>query len=159
MFVNNDVNELIETYLSDSNIAFYSHENNVLDSRSCPYQEAQYILDIGAKNYKLNPSRGILTYKDNPQVIIKQMHNYQFAGFPQNNGLITGMVILRKHNELDCITVMNQWWSEIVYNSKRDQLSFNYSAWKHNILFNYIPGDSRNNKYFSRSDKPHKGKK
>ena len=69
------------------------------------------------------------------------------------------MVIIRRHNDLDGIKVMEQWWSEICYNSKRDQLSFNYSAWKQGIRFNYISGDSRNNKYFYRSTKPHKGKK
>ena len=43
---------------------------------------------------------------------------------------------------------MEDWWSEIKYNSKRDQLSFNYIAWKNNFKFNYIPGQTRNNKYF-----------
>ncbi len=159
MSVKGDVNELVNQYLSNSSIAFYSHANNILDSRSCPYEEAQFILTIGDKNYKLNPSRGILAYKDNPQIISKQMQNYQHAGFPPNKGLITGMVILRKHNDDNCIKVMEQWWSEISYNSKRDQLSFNYSAWKQKVDFNYISGDSRDNQYFIRSKKPHKGKK
>ena len=87
------------------------------------------------------------------------MQNYEYAGFPRNNGLITGMVILRRHNHLDCVKVMEQWWSEISYNSKRDQLSFNYSAWKKGVKINYLPGDSRNNDFFVRSTKPHKGKK
>ena len=39
------------------------------------------------------------------------------------------------------------------------QLSFNYVAWKNNLKFNYIDGDSRNNDYFIRDTKPHKGKK
>jgi len=159
MSVKGDVNELIDQYLSNSSIAFYSHANNVLDSRSCPYEEAEYILTIGNKNYNLNPERGILAYKDNPAIITKQMQNYGYAGFPRNGGLITGMVILRKHNDPDCIKVMEQWWSEVSYNSKRDQLSFNYSAWKHRVKFNYLPEDSRNNDFFVRSTKPHKGKK
>ena len=154
-----NINELIEKYLSHNSIAFYSHANNALDSRSCPYEEAEYILMMGNKNYNLNPKRGILAYKDNPYVIKKQMENYLYEGFPRNKGLITGMVILRRHNNKDCIKVMEQWWSEICYNSKRDQLSFNYSAWKHNTDFSYIEGDSRNNQYFTRSTKPHKGKK
>ncbi len=87
------------------------------------------------------------------------MTNYSYSGFPKDKGLITGMVILRRHNKSDCIKVMEQWWSEISYNSKRDQLSFNYSAWKHGVKFNYLDGDSRENEYFVRSTKPHKGKK
>jgi hypothetical protein len=74
------------------------------------------------------------------------------------NGLITGMIILRRHNEPDSIQTMEDWWTEISYRSKRDQLSFNYCAWKNNLNLNYIPGDSRNNEYFINVGK-HVGKK
>ena len=87
------------------------------------------------------------------------MERYFMVGYPQNNGLITGMVILRRHNEKDCIETMEDWWTEIKYNSKRDQLSFNYCAWKNDLKFNYIEGDSRDNEYFYRDTKPHVGKK
>ena len=79
--------------------------------------------------------------------------------YPANNGLITGMVILRRHNEKDCIETMEDWWTEVKYNSKRDQLSFNYCAWKNDLTFNYMDGDSRDNEYFYRDTKPHIGKK
>ena len=48
---------------------------------------------------QITPERGILNYKDNPNIIKQQMERYSMVGFPQNNGLITGMVILRRHNE------------------------------------------------------------
>ena len=159
MTIVGNIDELIEKYLNDSNVAFFSHANNVLDSRNCPYDEANFILEAGARNYHLNPSRGKLTYKDDPNIIEKQMKRYESEGFPKNNGLITGMVILRRHNESDCIQAMEDWWTEIKYNSKRDQLSFNYVAWKNNLKFNYINGDSRNNEYFKRDTNPHIGKK
>jgi hypothetical protein len=54
---------------------------------------------------------------------------------------------------------MEDWWTEIKYGSRRDQLSFNYVAWKNNLKFNYIEGDSRDNKYFKRDTNPHIGKK
>ena len=44
---------------------------------------------------------------------------------------------------------MEEWWNEIKYYSKRDQLSFNYVAWNQNFNFNYIPGQTRNNTFFS----------
>jgi len=159
MTIKGDINNLVKKFLCDSSIAFYNHANNALDSKSCPYEEAEYILYLGTKNYNINPKRGVLAFKDNPEIITKQMQHYRHAGFPPNKGLITGMIILRNHNHPDCIKVMEQWWSEISYNSKRDQLSFNYSSWNQNVPFNYIPGDSRNNEYFYRSTKPHKGKK
>ena len=117
------------------------------------------LFQLGEKNMKISPERGILNWKDNPEIIKKQIENYDLLGYPRNNGLITGMVILRRHNERDCIQVMEDWWTEIKYNSKRDQLSFNYVAWKNNLKFNYMDGDSRNNEYFYRDTKPHKGKK
>ena len=159
MIVRGDVNELVDKYLSDSNVAFFSHNNNLLDSRNCAYDEAQTIFDLGEKNMNLTPERGNLNYKDDPEIIKNQMERYNVVGYPKNNGLITGMVILRRHNEQDCVDTMEDWWAEIKYNSKRDQLSFNYVAWKNNLKFNYMNGDSRNNKYFIRDTGPHKGKK
>ena len=43
---------------------------------------------------------------------------------------------------------METHWDELKYNSKREQLSFNYIAWKTNLKFSYIQGDSRDNDYF-----------
>ena len=54
---------------------------------------------------------------------------------------------------------MELWWEELKYNSKRDQLSFNYCAWKYKLKFNYMDGDSRNNEYFLRDTNAHIGKK
>ena len=159
MTVLGDINKLVSKYLDNSNVAFFNHAQNHLDSRNCIYDEASVILDAGARNYNLDPTRGELAYKDNPNVIKKQIEKYNSIGYPKNNGLIMGMVILRRHNEPDCIQTMEDWWTEIKYNSRRDQLSFNYVAWKNNLKFNYMDGDSRNNEYFCRDTKPHKGKK
>jgi len=159
MTIRGDVNKLVDKYLSNSNVAFFSHDNNFLDSRNCAYREAQTIFKLGEKNMNLTPERGNLNYKDNLELIKNQMERYSMVGYPKDNGLITGMVILRRHNEKDCIEVMEDWWTEIKYNSKRDQLSFNYVAWKNDLKFNYIDGDSRDNEYFVRDTNPHKGKK
>ena len=123
-----------------------------MDPRDCIYDEYNAIINLG----KNDPNQ---KYKDDPQVMYDQVKRYQDEGYPSHNGLITGMVILRRHNEKDCVRVMEDWWTEIKYGSKRDQLSFNYVAWKNNTKFNYIEGDSRNNQYFRRDTKPHKGSK
>ena len=159
MDVRGNLDELVDKYLSDKNVAFFSHNNNKLDARICPFKEAQTIIELGNKNMKLTPERGMLNYKDDPYLIQKQMTKYAMLGFPRNNGLITGMVILRRHNEKDCIKTMEDWWKEIKYGSKRDQLSFNYCAWKNRLKFNYMDGDSRDNEYFYRSTTAHIGKK
>ncbi len=79
---------------------------------------------------------------------MKQMERYQMEGYPTKNGLATTPIMVRNHNHLDTIKHNEDWWSEIKHNSKRDQLSFNYIAWKNQFNFVYLEGDSRNNDYF-----------
>ena len=76
------------------------------------------------------------------------MDRYRSLGYPVNNGLIFSACLIRRHNEKDVIKCMNAWWGEIKYGSRRDQLSFNYSAAKTNLKFTYIEEDLRNNKWF-----------
>ena len=63
---------------------------------------------------------------------------YKKEKYPDNNGLIESCLIIRKHNVKECINIMNKWYEEIKLNSHRDQLSFNYIAWKNNIKIKYI---------------------
>ncbi len=150
LLVRGDVNKLIKKYLENYNLAIFSHNQhkkrwkklfwvkNIEDCRNCIYDEAKYLLKIGKEG----------KYKDDPKVIKEQIKKYQRNGYPKNKGLVVGMVILRRHNEFDIIKVMKDWWQEIKDYSRRDQLSFNYVAWKNNLKFIYIKGDSRRNKWF-----------
>lgn len=135
----------------------YDHMQ-VFDKRNCIYDEAQAILNFGKINSERTPERGIKNWKDNPKLIADQMNRYISEGYPKNNGLATNPIIVRNHNDSDVIAVMEDWWSEIKYNSKRDQLSFNYIVWKNQFNFVYLQGDSRNNEYFVSVGK-HNGKK
>jgi len=156
--IKRDVNELVDRYLNDVNAVFHNHNSQpAYDKRNCIYDEARTILMFGEKNMKITPERGMKNYKDNPEIIVNQMKRYTNDNYPEQNGLITGGVILRRHNEKDCIKVMEDWWKEIRYGSKRDQLSFNYVAWKNKFKFNYMNSDCRDNSYFY-LDK-HTGKK
>lgn len=156
--IKRDVNELVDKYLNGVNAVFHNHDSQpAYDKRNCIYDEARTILMFGEKNMKITPERGMKNYKDNPEIIVNQMKRYVNDNYPEQNGLITGGVILRRHNEKDCIKVMEDWWKEIRYGSKRDQLSFNYVAWKNKFKFNYMNSDCRDNSYFY-LDK-HTGKK
>lgn len=150
ILIKEDINELIDIYLNKVNLAVHDHNQNTLDPRSCAYREAQIILYFGERNGG--------NYKDDPNLIIKQMNKYLRKGYPENNSLAVTMQLLRRHNQKDCIKAMEKWWEEIKYNSKRDQLSFNYSMWDTKTPFVYFNGDSRDNKYFLHMGK-HKGKK
>jgi|TARA_B100000085_G_scaffold21059_2_gene17844 hypothetical protein len=156
--IKKDVNELVEKYLNDVNAAFHNHNAQPdYDKRNCIYDEARTILMFGERNMKITPERGMKNYKDDPNIIVNQMQKYMDNKFPAKNGLITGGVILRNHNEDDCMGVMEDWWTEIKYGSKRDQLSFNYVAWKNKFKFNYMNMDCRNSEYFYLNK--HTGKK
>lgn len=138
-----NIQELIECYLIDHDIAFFNHQNTIGDSRNCIYSEAKAVSRLK---------------KDNPNIVHKQISKYKKEGYPKNNGLICGGIIVRKHSSPKIIESMEDWWKEIKSYSKRDQLSFNYIAWKNKLKYNFIQGDIRNNKYFKLS-KPHKPKK
>lgn len=138
MLVRGDVNKLLEQHLVNSNIAVYDHSRTKNDSRNSVSEEAQALVNM-AKNGK---------YKDDPEIIKRQIERYKKEGFPDKMGLISGMIILRKHNEPDVIKSMEDWWREIKNYSYRDQLSFNYIAWKNKLKFTYIREDSRNNRFF-----------
>lgn len=135
----------------------YDHMQ-VFDKRNCIYDEAHAILNFGKINSERYPEKGIKNWKDNPQLIVKQMNRYISEGYPKQNGLVTTPIMIRNHMNSDTIKHNEDWWSEIKHNSKRDQLSFNYIAWKNKFNFVYLEGDSRNNEYFVSMGK-HIGKK
>ena len=128
----------------------FDHNQTRLDPRNCIYKEYNAIIELGKRNGG--------SYKDNPQVMYKQIRRYIEEGYPENNGLSKNGIIFRNHNDSEVIKTMEDWWNEIKYNSRRDQLSFNYIAWKNNFNFIYLNGDLRKNKYFLQTGK-HKGKK
>ena len=68
--------------------------------------------------------------------LIRERYNNE--NFPDNTGLIEGCLIVRKHNEKDCVNLMNKWFEEIEKYSYRDQLSFNYILWKTKNKIKYI---------------------
>jgi len=128
------------------------------DRRNCIYDEAQTILNFGKINSERYPEKGIKNWKDRPKLIVDQMNRYLSEGYPKQNGLSTTPIMVRNHMDDNVINHNEDWWSEIKHNSKRDQLSFNYIAWKNQFNFVYLEGDSRNNEYFVSMGK-HIGKK
>lgn len=141
-----DIDELQAKFLNDKNMAVYNHMN-CWDKRNCLYNEATTILDFGLQNMEKHPDRGLANYKDNPTIIQDQMVRYRNDGYPADNGLIVSGVMLRKHNSADVINCMELWWNEVKYGSRRDQLSFNYAAWKTATDFNWINQDIRDDGY------------
>lgn len=126
----NDFNDLINNYLNKNEnfISFFEHSK-----RSCIYEEKKYLVSYGY---------------DNKTVLEKQVNRYKEMGYPSQNGLIAGGVIIRKHNQQDCKKMMYNWWEEIDQYSSRDQLSFNFICWKNNLKYVVINKNQHDNEYF-----------
>lgn len=85
--------------------------------------------------------------KDSSSITKKQIDRYRSEGFPKNYGLLQSNILIRKHNNDDCIRLMEEWFKEVKDGSHRDQLSFNYVLWKNSdIKVIYL------NKYIYRSE-------
>ena len=126
----NNLNDLVNIYLenSDNYISFFNHSK-----RSCIYDEGKCNISLGYGN---------------KHIILKQINRYKELGYPEQNGLIAGGFIMRKHNDDRCKRLMKKWWGEIDRYSSRDQLSFNYICWKNNYRYNSVNLDLYNNIYF-----------
>lgn len=112
---------LIEKYLGEHDIAFFAHP-----LRDCIYQEAEVCRQL------------IL---DDVFIMEYQMMRYKKQGYPEHNGLIDGSVILRRHTK-KVAELNTEWHKEITRGSRRDQLSFNYIAWKLGIKYQIIEGQN-----------------
>jgi hypothetical protein len=97
--------------------------------RYCVYQEACECVHRGL---------------DDADVIYRQMQRYTREGFPANAGLADCCVLLRRHTPA-VRRFCEVWWEEIEKGSRRDQLSFNYAAWKCGVRYGVFPGDTRRN--------------
>lgn len=86
--------------------------------------------------------------KESKDIIQKGINFLEKNNYPHHTGLVESGVIVRKHNDIQVIKVMNDWFNVIKKFSKRDQLSFNYCAYINNFDFKYIEINIYNNDYF-----------
>lgn len=89
-------------------------------------------------------------YYDHDYSVIKQCREMYKVGFPQHFGLNENNVIFRIHTQRMKETD-EEWWNWILNYSFRDQFSYMFCIWKHNIQLNYIlpeGEDTRNGSHF-----------
>lgn len=100
--------------------------------RTCIYAEADTIKQL---------------HIDNKNTVNQEMRILKWMRYPRNNGLNETCVMLRRHNDKQIQKMQNKWWRMLKNYSKRDQLSYNWAAWRCNIqtmpLFD-VPGEHRN---------------
>ncbi len=128
--IKRDLVELIQKNTLYSNFLSFMHYK-----RSRVFDEAKTCIDLGF---------------DDADIINKQIEAYKNDGFLDDNELIEGGVLFRKHNERNVIMLMERWWKEINNHSRRDQISFNYCAWKEKFFFDVLELNIYDNPYLIR---------
>ena len=108
-----------------------------------------YLLEHPERKTINNEFKAVVKYKKETIHMIKKIRKkFNIEKFPDNNGLAETCLIVRRHNELNCINFMEKWFLEIKNYSHRDQLSFNYIFWRlGNKIVKYIPKNYLSN-YF-----------
>lgn len=120
--------QLIDGQLGNCDFAFIKHPD-----RNCVFEEIEACAVQGKDSrFNLESVRSRL---------IK-------AGYPQNNGLVSGGFIYRRH-QAQVKRLFRDWMRNITEFSRRDQLSFNYTCWLSELSITYIDLDIFNNYYFA----------
>ena len=128
--INNDLNDLLNnTLVDDCSVYVPQHPQ-----RNCIYDEAFAVTALK---------------KDKCEIVNPQMERYKEEGFPKNYGLLQSNIMIRKHNNDDCIRLMETWFEQLKNGSHRDQLSFNYACWKNqDVKIIYLDKNIHKSKWF-----------
>jgi hypothetical protein len=125
--IDDDMQSTMEKHLKGADICVFRHRK-----RRCVYDEVFACIE---------------QQKDDKITMIDQVARYLKDDYPRNNGLAETGVLLRRNCE--SVSALNEmWWGEIEKGSHRDQLSFDYVAWKLGIKYNIFPGTTDDNPYF-----------
>ncbi len=116
----------MNTFESSCGIGMHLHPSN-----KSIYEEVKYNLRLK----KINK---------NEAKIIKEQ--YKKDNMPKNYGMTECNVILRDHENKECVRIMESWWEHICSGIKRDQLYFTYVLFKcgHKVNELYVLGNNIN---------------
>lgn len=85
----------------------------------------------------------------------KQVEKYRNEGMPLHYGLPVLGALFRKHDDPEIVSLMDQWWKEIIIFTNQDQLSFSYLMWKNNFHPSVAPVYYWINEYWSKEGEYH----
>ena len=140
VIVKGDLNNLLDRIIKDDcSIYVPTHPQ-----RKCIYAETDIVVAMR---------------KDTRENVSRQIERYKKEGFPKDFGLLQSNILVRKHNDKDCIAFMKQWFDEVKNGSHRDQLSFNYVEWKNkDIKIKYLDKNICKSEWFFWDGLHNKGK-
>ena len=116
---------VLDSLAGSAPIATFRHSE-----RNCAYAEAEVV-----RTYRLDAFESI-------DRAIKLLKDH---GFPAQAGLSEAGLLLRRHHDPDLVQAMNQWWSNMVMSSSRDQLTLDFTLWQNRIAPSILPGIARRN--------------
>ncbi len=126
--IKKDLMPLMQRYQQNADILLFPHPE-----RMCIYDEG---------------ATCIHWRKDDKKRILYQMKKYLDEQYPCDNGLMCGGCIVRNHNKSNIIDAMENWWSEVINGSRRDQISLPYALWKTENLYDLSDLNYDNNEWF-----------
>ena len=86
---------------------------------------------------ELSIKSAITNKLDKLEVLNNTFKRYDYK-ILKKQGIVNSGLIIRKHNNIDCVKLMEEWWKEIEKYSHVDNFSFNYAAYNTGIRFLYI---------------------
>lgn len=120
--------DLVSTYLHQHDVVSFHHP-----ARHCIYHEGAVCEEI-----QTDPSG----------TIPRQLDRYQTEGYPTDHGLAATGVLLRRNSDR-MQRFCEMWWNEVSNYSVRDQISFNFAAWKAEVDWGVIPGRAHESPLFA----------
>lgn len=86
------------------------------------------------RNRIITEMNAIVDYKKtNVKKLKQQISDYYKDGYDDSFGILEATVLIRKHNNVVCQNVMEDWWRELNRYQFRDQVSLPYVLWKNSI--------------------------
>jgi hypothetical protein len=131
--------EILKSHETLSEVATFTHPD-----RDCVFEEAVAITKLQL---------------DRADVIKRVTGQMRDAGFPQHAGFYETNVLFSRTQDLCVRDFFDTWWRNIYLGSRRDQMSFTYSAWQTGVEISALDArfSAKDSRFFSKTQ--HKSKK
>jgi hypothetical protein len=127
-------NRILQAHETLSEVATFLHPD-----RSCVFDEGAAILDLEL---------------DKHDTVRRVLEKLEAEGMPRNFGLYETNVLFSRTRDFGVNQMFDAWWRAIALGSRRDQMSFTYSAWSSGVEIAPLDGlsSTKNSRYFSKRD-------
>ena len=124
--------EILISHENLSELATFVHPDRI-----CLYDESAVVIEMGL---------------DKKNIIERVVRSYQSKGFPENYGLFETNVLFSRTQDMAVRRFFDTWWRNIYLGSRRDQISFTFSAWSEGVEISSLHSlsSTKNSRYFKK---------